>query len=706
MFTNITNRIREAASTTSGSTQAEQADNMLNFEEENRVMDRHILYGDEQKIMEPMTLPTIIKSRGIGGHNFTPTKLLERPLKIGEFQWSSTQAAGTEVGILNPIDEIYRNDYFSKKLNGHQFLHTDLEIYIKVNPQPFHQGALMISAVPYSGNTVKNIIRHSYYPHVLLNITAMNNAKMELGFLEVFEAYDLANDIGRGFFVSITVVTDLSGATLPVELQVEVYAMLKNPVMKLPIAQSGNSDLAENAETGLVTQISGSVADSLELAQTSLSQIPVIGTFVPPLTWTARAFNKVSSYFGWSKPINVEVAKNICPAVAWRMCNGEGVDNSVALAISPDNAVDTADNSVFAVDEMDFSYLLERKTMAYTGVIAKDTTPKGIAVNHYPDIRNPADFVLSCFNYRRYTIKFEINLVKTRFHTGRLIVQYYPPYASAPTTNLIMEQNMQTLYTKIVDITEVDRFYFTIPYMANSPYTSVEVPMGSLYIGQLTELDYPDTVTSHIGVIAYSGFTDCEVSAPMFKAQGCCDNTEPIIADDLIPPNPCDFSKNIGGEKITNLRTLAKRFTLDHTITHAEASPILVQSLDKSLFAKINSLYAFRSGSIRFKFVFPRKYCMKVELQHVGAAHFDATHWAHPAQWFMGHMNNVAEITVPYYHYTRRSSLPYCWHTIKINLFNPDTMGGTSLADGEMIHTYVAAGDDYSGYFPMPQDSS
>jgi hypothetical protein len=709
MFANITERIREAASTTSDSSTAEQANNMLNFEEENRVIDRHLLYGDEQKLMEPMTLPTIIKSKGIGGHRFTPTSLLERPVKIVEYTWSSTQSAGTLLGTVNPIDEISKDSYFADKFSSHRFLTTNLDIYVKVNPQPFHQGALMISTTPYNGNPAVNTIPHSYYPHVLLNITAMNNAKIELGFLEEYEAYDLLGVINRGFNLNVKVVSELAGATLPVDLQVEIYAMLKNPVLSLPMAQSGESDLAENAETGLVTKISGAVADSLELAQTALSQIPVIGTFVPPLTWTARAFNKVSAYFGWSKPINVEVAKNVCPAVAWRMCNGEGVDNSVALAISPDNAIDSAENSIFKLDEMDFSYLLERKVMTKVTSIDKNTNPVKIDLGQSQEVLTPADLVLNCFNYWRFSVKFEINLVKTRFHTGRLIVQYYPAQSAEPTTNLIMERNMNKLYTKVIDISEVDRFYFTVPYMHNQPYRMLDESFGSLYIGQLTQLDYPDTVSPNVGVIVYRAISDCEVSAPMFKpfpsisrAQGCCDNTEPIIADDLIPVFTHDFSKEIGGEKVSNLRTLAKRFTQADTISAINQAPYLISDLGHCLFQNINNIYAFRSGSIRFKFIFPRKYCMRVELIHKGYDISIPAVWAHPEQWFVGHMNNFAEITVPYYNSVRRSGDEYPWHTVKINLFDSDTLKTTPLQGDERIYIYAAAGDDYSGYFPMP----
>lgn len=699
MFTTINEKIRAASSTTSGSTTAEQAETMLNYEEETRAIDQHLLYGDEQKIMEPMELPSMIESKGIGGHTFPLPKVLERPVKIKEVEWSSTQPDDSLFALISPLDELLTNPYIREKISNHKYIKCGMEIYIKLNPQPFHQGALMAALVPPNmGTNITSIISLSYLPHVLINISVMNNALIRVGFISDLEAYHTGG-IGETVMLQLMVASALGGATVPYSLRVEIYGMLKNPVLTVPMAQSGDSDLAENAKTGLVTKISGAVADGLELASTALQQIPVVGTFVPPLTWVARAFNKVSSYYGWSKPINVEVAKNVSPAVAWRMCNGEGVDNSVALAISPDNGVDSAKNSVFSPDEMDFSYLLERKHIVARVTFRVNSDPIVMGSNSGGNF-SPSDMVLFSFNYARYTAKYEIVFVKTRFHTGRFLIQYYPTSINS-LTDLEMENNMTKVYTKVVDIAEVDRVFFTVPYMENVPFKNSVKSMGTVAIGQLTPLDYPDTVADFVQVIVYRSYTDVQVAAPMYCAQGCCDNTEPTIADSLIPANRHDFSQEINGEKVNNLRVLAKRFTIDTYITPNTVFPYTFDKLEESLFATINRHYAYRSGSIRCKIIFPAKYNLFVELLHKG----DTTNQmrlSYPVQWFMGHMNNVAEITIPFYADRRRSMDFYPWHSLRINIFDQNLTLLSSLGSNDNIFIYVAAGDDYSAFFPMP----
>jgi len=644
---------------------------------------------DENTAEAVMVLDSILNPIGFSKKSFQMTELLERNqvLTIPPVVWSSTHIPGDILytGVF-PRD-LTTQKFFKNKMENFYAVHADMEITVKVNPTPFQQGSLILIIHP--STIILPVIRAaSYYPHELINLPMVNHAAVKIPFLSENEAYAKTDEL---WSVSVMVATPLRTATLPNSIEVNVFGRFVHPELMIPVAQ-GNTEVIDQNKSGLVTKITGTIADVLESSGTALSLIPVVGEFIPPLTWTARAAHKVASYFGWSKAPNMEHAHLMVPIPGPRMCHGEGIDNGIPLSLSPDNTCNTASNST-DIDEMDFSYLFERKYIEqvhtmYIGenfiIIPLETKPVNTPTN-----------ILTMFKHRRWMRCFEFHMVKTKFHTGRLLIQY--DYNNSITNNEEARIAMSTVYSKVVDISNQDSFVFTVPWMDISPFD--EHSLGRIIITTFNDIVAAETVAQDFQIIQYQSYRDVQLGLPQHLipfAQGdCCGNSAPIPTDDLIPYEPKSMVEYTMGESVSSLRLLAKRFTKAGFLV-PRGGPIVYRHtlLRESLFGQINAMYLARAGSIRYKLKIPRNSTAVIELTDPV---YDTGVPAYATQIYNGFMNNVVEFTIPFYYPKRRSFSEIPWYPFTIHLYGADE----AYMNLGHIDVYVAAGDDYNAMFPL-----
>lgn len=702
MFKNIPQE--EIAASSSVSTKApgdERLNNEANYEEFAEpitVKTTHTLQ-DEDAAEAVMELDSILNPEGFASKSFQMTEMLERNqiLTTTPITWSSTDTVGTRLHTSVLPRDLTTARFFANKMENFFAIHADMEITCKVNPTPFEQGALLLVLHP-QGKNPERIQAYSYYPHELINLPTINHAAIRVPFLAENEAYVKSDTIWE---VSVYVMAQLKTATLPTSLEVNVFGRFVNPKLMIPIAQgeikknTKNKEVFDQKKDGLVTKITGTVADVLESSGTALRAIPVVGEFIPPLTWAARCANKVASYFGWSKPPNMENANLMIPIPGPRMCHGEGIDNGIPLSVVPDNTCNTTNNST-DIDEMDFAYLFERKFVNHVETFSVGQSIRFVDLNTVSS--NTSTNFLTMFSHRRWMRNFEFHMVKTKFHTGRLLVQY--DYNNSISTNEEARIAMSTVYSKIVDISAQDSFVFTVPWMDISPFDTGT--LGRIVITTFNDIVAAETVAQEFDVIIYNSYRDCQLGLPestrAFAQGDCCGNTAPIPTDDLIPYKPTSMVEYTMGESVNNLRILSKRFTLSGNYDFTGGTLTLPRNLGGSLFGLINSAYLARAGSIRYKIIIPSNTIATVELRNV----YTKTHsiGCHATQVFNSNMNNVIEFAIPFYYPKRRSFLEYPWPDVAITLTDMD---GAVKASGK-VTVYVAAGDDYNAMFPLGLD--
>jgi len=260
----------------------------------------------------------------------------------------------------------------------------------------------------------------------------------------------------------------------------------------------------------------------------------------------------------------------------------------------------------------------------------------------------PVSYFCQMFGFWRGSFVFTLKIVKTQFHTGRLLVSFNPGTNTSPSF-----AQSSYLLREIIDVHETSEFSFVVPYVSTKQYhkngtyaaSSIVDALGNLSIRVLSELVCPDTVSSSVKIIVeVAGGPDFEVMCPRaMEMQPFIDSSwASQMADVIKPVDPSsrrDMNQKIVGigsasierhtiqaaeycvgEKINSVLQLLKRFTSlrwfgdavavfskdfrPYAMTFAySADPVgLVSSPSLDAYTLIAPCYAYVRGSLRVMF--------------------------------------------------------------------------------------------------------
>lgn len=240
--------------------------------------------------------------------------------------------------------------------------------------------------------------------------------------------------------------------------------------------------------------------------------VPVMSSFMQPLAWMSDLMAQTLNVWGWSKPImesppQYNVLRNL-PYFG----NSDGVSPSASLGMISVPRVDVLPGFAGTeVDEMSFDYL--KRIPAYIGAFSFDTGSATDTVLYEVDLTPnelcstlsrisginridarvypPFAYLSNLFAYYRGSIEMTLKFIKTDYHTGRVVVTYYPYFSNSPspvadTTYLLRE---------IVDLKTSSEITLKFPYLVNVPYYSTSKPYGKVVVQVLNEIRCPPTVT-------------------------------------------------------------------------------------------------------------------------------------------------------------------------------------------------------------------
>jgi hypothetical protein len=100
-------------------------------------------------------------------------------------------------------------------------------------------------------------------------------------------------------------------------------------------------------------------------------------------------------------------------------------------------------------------------------------------------------------------MKYKFKLVKTEFHSGRLMVTFVPfDYRQTPPVTTTLTTNMERYASKtIVDISSTVEFEVIVPFISNTPWAEYNNAIGFLDVFVLDPLKAPNTVSSSITLL-------------------------------------------------------------------------------------------------------------------------------------------------------------------------------------------------------------
>lgn len=465
--------------------------------------------------------------------------ILERPVNLGTYEWKTSDPSipiqfKASDYLNNTVNYVQKLDFPQKifsssplvvdKLKNYQYMKADIEIEVKINAQPFLQGALMLVYNPYYEQTslfrqkgTRYLASQTSCPHKIVSIEEGNSLKLTCPYANIYDLFDLSNSQNQFGTAFLYVFSPLTGPTASETAKYTVFARFVNPRFYVPthkdviadardaherkrledrgyrfVAQSSigpvSKDTGEVETSGPVSKVASGVSTVAD----ALSGVPVIGQVASSVAWISRLVGKTAAVFGWSKPTSIEPQKKMIVKPNHTLIHTEGNDDATTLALLQDNGIDGSSFIPETKDEMDLKFIFGRPnyfhskqadSTVFSGrklITAWEVSP--FSQYQYGETEDPQTMYLGSFAYAsmlgtlwRGTINFDVMIIKTPYHQGRFAAVYLPEtnVADAPAT---LGTLLNTNYSVVCNLKdrqdEMGRTTcrVSVPYISNVPW--------------------------------------------------------------------------------------------------------------------------------------------------------------------------------------------------------------------------------------------
>jgi hypothetical protein len=622
---------------------------------------------------------------------------LAKPFIMEQGYFKTTDVATTYNMYPTAMALRYNPAYREKIMAALSVKYTTV-LTLQVNGNRFQQGLYKICFLPTGGMPVGMIddeqrinwitshrANRSQISQLLaadVNISSDTSAQLRIPFMSAFNATSftpnpvtpIIGDPGVFFiypYQPLKAATGNTAASYTLWIHYEDVKIFGNTaplVGELPIvaeAQSGyrrklvrkNVDIIadEQKATG---PISGGLRVISEASEV-LMGIPLLSSYAATLSWATNAMSKAASAFGWSKPVQLDSIERRKVMYFNYLPNSDQKDDSTPMGLVSTNHIDVAPGFAGTDDdELSIDYL---KGIYGLFNIVNWTTADPTAMELFKFDLSPGNFVYKgpgvvpgTVNYtpvayvgsmfEQYTGGFDIRIkiVKTEFHSGRLMF-VFNPYESSLSTEAYTFAETPYLTKTIMDIRETNEFTMRIPYVSILPWRNTRMDdqsyankYGSVRIYVLDTLTAPDTVTNNIDLMMeVCGAPDLRFSVPCNLPNYPVNVAEMQMSTgpDKLTSISSDFvggNSNIDvtyqkeesciGEVVTSLRQLLKRggFMPSDTETTFQVTSISMApwgwvlgeageaynvQYPTDIYTKLSSVFCLQRGGLRIKWL-------------------------------------------------------------------------------------------------------
>lgn len=498
-----------------------------------------------------------------------------RPRAVSAFPFT----LGTLNGTLTTIDKtalfstIFPNSL--DRLEGVLGIRFEMVFTIQAAATPFHQGVVSLNWQYVDSSSAVNYLRASNsctstnIPHVRLDLSESTMATLRVPFfypteyLPINEVNSNTTPWSYGTLGMTVIVPVRAGATAPTPAyrimmhleNLELYGAAPYSTAVVSLQSGKMKPINEEFEQDAYPYSSGLHAASRTLKWVAKG-IPSISSLASPAAWALGKAAGVARYFGYSKP---QIQEPINRFTVYSSVLEQNVDVPSATAVAgpmASNALTfSPEFSGTDVDEMALSYLLSRwgqirlgkmttsdaiSTRLYVCPISPDSLwyRSSGAAPPYCNIPSPSfggaanfcfvpshvNWLASMFRYWRGDLEFRFTFAKTKFHGGRVIVQYTPDNISTFTSDIsTISVPADTTagpamfgHSAIFDLRDGNQFTFTVPYTADTPYVEFFQTIGALSMSVLDPLLAPETVSNTIEfLVEVRGAPNFELASPV-----------------------------------------------------------------------------------------------------------------------------------------------------------------------------------------------
>jgi hypothetical protein len=515
-------------------------------QEQNTVVDstRGNLLTDVQMSAESVPMTSTATQMALNDTTHHDIKsILERPVNLGTYEWKAGDAA-LEIQLKPSDYDADTQNYLKKfnfpqdiftnspivvdKLKNYQYFKSDIEIEVKINAQPFLQGALMLVYNPYYDQVgdfrrkgTRFLASQTSCPYKIVSVEEGNSLKITCPYANIYDMFDLSNSQNQFGTVFLYVFSKLLGPVGNETAKYTVFARFVNPQFSVPtskdvlatyrdthdinrlvakgyrVAQSSVSpvaaqDTGEVEARGPVSKLASGVTTVADV----LSGIPVIGQMASTVAWVSRAIGKTAATFGLSKPITIVPQQVRVIKPNQTLIHTEGHDDSTTLALLQDNGIDGSSFIPENKDEMALSYIFGRPNYFHSKAALADTFSarklitkwevSPFSVHQTRNVENIQTMYLGSFAYAsmqatlwRGTINYDIMVVKTPFHQGRFAVVFFPETNLADIDDTSANQLgnlLNTNYNVVCNLKDRQdengrtTFRVSVPYISNTDW--------------------------------------------------------------------------------------------------------------------------------------------------------------------------------------------------------------------------------------------
>lgn len=611
---------------------------------------------------------------------------LAKPLLLSSGTWNTQIANDILTSVQTPTD-LLAYDIFQQKVKGFLGFKATTIIKLQVNATKFQQGRLLMVFIPqggvvgsYPGMRLRSLMAVTQLPRIEMDVSCDTEITMEIPYVSPSPYYNLVtedNPVGKLYVVVYSPL--LSGPSGADHVDYTLWGSFKDvemvtPVFKPEMGRPGKAPAVAESDAIGSNSLSSTLAGGAAVAKMFMG-VPMLSNLMGPTNWFISAASKTASAFGYSKPSSEDAVTKMYNVEQFNMVNADGVDVAPKLAMASDHAVGALSGyGGSTLDEMAVSHIVS--IPAYYTALTWNSSQAG-GINLWTTLVEPHKFAIEgtkvgtggTYTWRdstpvayigkhfalwRGSFVFTFKIVKTGFHSGRLLF-YFNPTGINPVLSLA---DTQYCYREILDVREKSEWTFTVPYASTRQYhrsaytnyniSSDEDPLGRVGLIVLNDLVRPETASESVQIlIEVSGGPDFEYAAPRdarvipfvdetwaaqmgevveSTAQGTVDCTQcnVVVGNGMVESPTLDPAFYCIGERVLSLLQLMKRYSYmrfggDYSVLSQDGYAIRPYSVwyqrsSSTLIpdgvgpisdplCSISPMYAYSRGSVRIGFV-------------------------------------------------------------------------------------------------------
>lgn len=612
---------------------------------------------------------------------------LAKPILLTSGTVTTAQVAGDIISTELVPNDLLNTSIYQQKVRGFLGFRATTVIKIQMNSNKFQAGRLIGVFVPqagiadtYPGMRLRSLTAITQLPRIEADISMDTEVTMEIPYVSPSPYFNLtsgSNPVGKFYLMIYSPLNLGIGGSDHVDFT--VWGSFKDvelvtPTFRPEMGRPGKGSVANESDSVNSKSLSSVLAAGSAVARV-FTGVPMLSNLMGPSNWFLSATAKAAAAFGYSKPSSESPMTKFIQVGQYNMANADGIEVAPKLGVASDNSVGILPGYGGSdLDEMTISHLVQipafwtnvqwsDSAAAGTSLLTMNLEPSTFAVygssvgttvtRPYAD-DTPVAYPARLFTYWRGSFTFTLKIVKTSFHSGRLLFWFNP----APTIIIPTLAETEYCYRQIIDVREKSEFTFTVPFASTKQYhltqsvfaTPTELDSyGTAGIYVLNDLVHPPTVSSDVQIlIEVSGAPDFEYAvprriafAPLIEqtwesqmgdvigptASGTIDCTQCDVAvgGATVVPSTLDPSYYCMGERVLSLLQLMKKYSYCryyndlfsggestvHTIkpyvlyyirSSEPATPVDFAGPFLDPYSVVGPMYAYSRGSMRMAF--------------------------------------------------------------------------------------------------------